>query len=109
MTMTRQIASARLARQVPEAEQAIDQALQATTAVLQTMLSARIEADVPPHTGQLALSKLMQSQQALIAASNDFMRVHRELAAIGQELMAADYGDCPPATGALENPAKQAA
>lgn len=109
MTMTKQVASARLARQVPKAEQAIDEALQATTAVLQTMLSARIEADVPAHTGQLALAKLMQSQQALIAASNDFMRVHRELAVIGKELMAADYGDCPPAQAAIEQSSVQAA
>lgn len=104
MTMTRTIAAARLAREIPAAEQAIDEALAATSAVLQTMLAARVGGDVPAHTGQVALAKLIQSQQALVSASSDFMRVHRELAAVGREMMAADYGDCPPLpkTGALE-------
>ena len=102
MTMTKTVAATRLAREIPAAELAIDQALQATSAVLQTMLAARTAGDVPAHTGQVAITKLIQSQQALVSASSDFLRVHRELAALGRELMAADYGECPPIKGALE-------
>jgi cell division septum initiation protein DivIVA len=109
MTMTKTIAAARLAREIPAAEQAIDSALQATAAVLQTMLAARASGDVPAHAGQLALTKLIHSQQALVNASSDFMRVHQDLAALGREMMVADYGDCPPSKAALAVEESQAA
>lgn len=102
MTMTKTVAAARLAREVPTAELAIDQALQATTAVLQTLLAARTGGDVPAHAGQIAIAKLIPSQQALVSASSDFLRVHRELSALGREMMAADYGECPPIKGAID-------
>lgn len=101
MTMTKTNAAARLAREVPTAERAIDEALLATNAVLQTMLTARADGTVPAHAGQLAMAKLIQSQKALVEASTDFMRVHQELANLGREMMVADYGDCPPPSAVL--------
>ncbi len=102
MSMSVNVTAMRLSREVPSAELAIDAALLATTNVLQTMLSARSEGVVPAHAGQLALAKVIQSQKALMEASNDFLRVHQELAALGREMMVADYGECPPAKGSVQ-------
>lgn len=100
MSMSLNVAAVRLAREVPTAEQAIDEALLATANVLQTMLKARIGGEVPAHTGQLALVKLVHTQKALIEASSGFLRVHEELASLGREMMVSDDDYCPPIKGA---------
>lgn len=102
MSMSVNVAAMRLAREVPSAELAIDAALLATTNVLQTMLSARNKGLVPAHTGQIAIAKLIQSQKALLEASNDFLRVHQELAALGREMMVSDDNYCPPIKGSAD-------
>lgn len=99
MSMSVNVAAVRLAREVPMAEKAIDDALMATANVMQTMLAARSSDEVPNHAGQIALARLIQSQKALMDASNDFLRVHQELATLGREMMVADYGECPPIKG----------
>lgn len=109
MSMSVNVAAMRLAREVPSAELAIDAALLATTNVLQTMLSARSEGLVPAHAGQVALAKLIQSQKSLMEASNDFLRVHRELAALGREMMVSDDDYCPPIKGEVDSSVDMAA
>jgi hypothetical protein len=97
MSMTISSATARIGRQLPEAEVSLDNALLASTRLMETMLLARGAQGVASFTGQTALMRLAKSQRSLIESQNDMMRVHGELLGIGRELKAIsdDAGSCP--------------
>lgn len=95
MPMTINIAQARLRREVPAAEKALDEALLRLTEVMRTILVARQEADVPVHAGQNALIRLVRSQQDLVSASNNMFRTHDALADLGRELCGPDENYSP--------------
>lgn len=94
MTMTLPVASMRVARDIREAEQALDDALIRHSTLFKTMVLARQETGMAPFTGHEALLRLAKSQQALLDAGGDLARVHGALLDIQREMGGAD--ECPP-------------
>ena len=94
MTMTVPVARMRIARDIREAEQALDTALLRYTELFGTMVAARQETGSGPFTGHEALLRLARSQKALLDAGGDLARVHGALLDIQREMAIAD--ECPP-------------
>lgn len=101
MTITSQTAVLRLARDLPDAERKIDEALIATSKILQTVVDARSVVDVPVTEVQQTILRLAKVQGALMEASRDLYRSHGDLSRYHQEYMGADEPYCPPASGEL--------
>lgn len=103
MSMTIAAATARIARQLPEAELSLDSALLASARLMESMLLARQADGVETFTGQTALMRLAKAQRTLIESQNDMIRVHHELRGIGSEVKAItdDEGTCPNESGFL--------
>lgn len=99
MTMTVPVASMRLARDIREAEQALDEALLRHSALFHSMVTARRETGLEPFTGHEALLRLAKSQQSLLDAGGDLARVHGQLLDIAREKGNVD--ECPPPEGVL--------
>jgi len=94
MTMTVPVARLRIARDINEAEKALDEALIRQSSLFTTMVSARRETGSKPFLGHEALLRLAKSQQALLEAGGNLARVHGSLLDVQREVGVAD--DCPP-------------
>lgn len=94
MSMTVPVAQLRIARDINEAEKALDEALIRHSSLFTTMVSARRETAAGPFVGHEALLRLAKSQQALLEAGGDLARVHGSLLKVQREMGAGD--DCPP-------------
>jgi len=103
MTFKPEIAVLRLQREVPEAERKIDEAIVATTSILQTIMSARSVVDVPAASVQHTVARIVKAQNALIEASREVLRAHGDLGRYQVEYMGADEPTCPSQTGLLED------
>jgi len=101
MSMTVPVAQLRIARDVHEAERALDEALIRQASLFATMVAARRETGSDPFVGHEALLRLAKSQQALLEAGGNLARVHGSLLEVGREMGVAE--ECPPPepTGAL--------
>ncbi len=86
MSMTIAAATARIARQLPEAELSLDSALLASARLMESMLLARQADGVETFTGQTALMRLAKAQRTLIEIQNDMIRVDHELRGIGRDV-----------------------
>ena len=71
-------------------EGSIDQVIHIGAALTQAIVESRRDLRVPVHTGQSALLRLQRLQERMVASSSDSFRLHKDLAAIGQELMICD-------------------
>ena len=100
MAMTSQVATARITRELLQFETAIDHALACKSALLATMVRARVDTEAPGHSGQVAMMRLARAEQALIAARGDLIRAHEELYKLGQER--GDIADGKPPSGELD-------
>ena len=85
MTMTTQVATLRIARELKQFEDAIDAAIAAQATLNQTLVQARIDTDTPAVTGHVAFMRLAKAAQQLIAARGDAIRAHEDLYRIGEE------------------------
>ena len=94
MTMTVPVAQMRIARDINEAEKALDEALIRQSSLFTTMVSARLETGSEPFVGHEALLRLAKSQQALLEAGGNLARVHGSLLEVQKEVCGADA--CPP-------------
>lgn len=94
MSMTVPVAQMRIARDISEAERALDEALIRQASLFATMISARRETGAAPFTGHEALLRLTRSQQALLEAGGNLARVHGALLDVGREMGVAE--ECPP-------------
>nr|WP_240511177.1 hypothetical protein [Novosphingobium panipatense] len=88
MSITISAATARIARQLPEAELSLDSALLASARLMESMLLARQADGVATFTGQTALMRLAKTQRTLLESQNDMIRVHQELLGIGRDIKA---------------------
>lgn len=95
-------ATARIARQLRDAETKTDAALLATTELMATLIQARSNPAVAVHTGQRALYRLVHAQRSIIEGSSDIFRVHDELSTIGREMCLLDESGSTPPSGLLE-------
>jgi hypothetical protein len=93
MSMTVPVAQMRIARDISEAEKALDEALIRQSSLFTTMVAARMETGVDPFAGHEALLRLAKSQQALLEAGGNLARVHGSLLELQKEVC--ESGDCP--------------
>lgn len=106
MSMTVPVARMRIARDISEAEKALDEVLIRHSSLFTSMVSARRETGTAPFAGHEALLRLARSQQALLEAGGNLARVHGSLLELQREICGND--DCPGDTpirepgGALE-------
>ena len=102
MSMTVPVAQMRIARDISEAEKALDEALIKQSSLFTTMVSARLETGSAPFTGHEALLRLAKAQQALLESGGNLARVHGSLLDVQREMGVGD--ECPPdePTGQLE-------
>lgn len=91
--------TARLQRDVPQAESRIDDALIAVSSLITSVVTARKETGVPKKTGQGTILRLARAQMSLVQVSGDILRAHGELAEIGQETAGYDLRKCPSNAG----------
>ncbi len=90
------VAQLRIARDLHQAEAALDEALLRQAQLLQTMVGARRGTGIGPFVGQEALMRLVKSQQAMLDAGGELARVHGRLSAIAVETCGGNDA-CPPA------------
>lgn len=90
------VAQLRIARDLHQAEAALDEALVRQAQLLQTMVGARRDTGVSPFLGQDALMRLVKSQQAMLDAGGELARVHGRLSMIATETCGGNDA-CPPA------------
>ena len=102
MSMTSDIATMRINRDLNVSELELDQAIVSSATLLATMIHARLETQSPVSVGQVAVMRLVRSLGALSEARSDLIRTHAELLKVGQERGALMDGDCPPPSGELE-------
>lgn len=87
----------RLEREVPQAEDRIDDALIALSSLMASVVTARRDIDgVPALLGQTAIQRLAKAQLALASVGGDMLRVHGDLVRIGRETAGYDLHECPP-------------
>lgn len=103
MALTLDSATARIARQLGEAEAAADQAILMAAELMATLVRTRADASVVPHTGQKALIRLAHAQQLFVDGSSDLFRVHDEMSKIGREQSLLDEEGSTPRVGFLES------
>ena len=94
MTMTVPVAQLRIARDIRQAEDALNDALLKHSSLFTSMVSARQAAEVGPFGGHEALLRLAKTQQALLDAGGNLARVHGSLLDVQRELCGAE--ECPP-------------
>ena len=89
-------ATARLTRQMQEAEAASIDALVATTALMHTAtLALKGSPDAPRATAHAALLRMHKAVEGLIGVEAELARVHGGLIKVGQETGAFDEPTCP--------------
>ena len=95
MAMTVHVAQARIAREIIEAEQALDEALIRGSLLFTSMVTARRDLGIATAVGHDALLRLVKSQQSLLTAGGDLARVHGQMRDIGQQVTGDMASDCP--------------
>jgi hypothetical protein len=93
------VASLRLARDMSQAEETLNDALIAQSDLYGKLLKVRKETDAGPFTGHQQLLRLMKAQQSLLTSSGDLARVHSGLLELQVEY--AGIERCP--SGELQN------
>ena len=93
MTMTTSVATARLARELTDAETALNEALIRQSQLFTSMIVARRDVEVDQFTGQDVLMRLNKAQQELLSSGGGLARVHG-LLDIGREVGVLSE-DCP--------------
>lgn len=95
MPMTVPVATARLSREIPAAEAAIEDALVASASLLLTAATARRDTGVRRAESHAALLRLSKLSQTLIEASGEARRAHRELRKLSEEVTNGPAEECP--------------
>lgn len=95
MTMNISTAQLRIAREISEAEAALNEALLSQSSLMTSLVAARRDTDAGAFTGQDVLLRLAKSQQSLLTAGNDLARVHGRLLDINREVGGGGASDCP--------------
>jgi hypothetical protein len=103
MTSKFELAAARISREVPATEACLDDALISMSSLIKTVVQARKDTGVAASTGQGTIVRLAKAQMALITASNDVLRVHKDLANLAQVHAGMDLHECPNAELSADN------
>ncbi len=103
MPMNTDIATTRIARQVPATEVSVDEAIISVASLIATLVQARRDTGVPAATGQATITRLAKAQMSLVAVSNDVLRAHKDLTLIAEVHAGLDLRECPSGKAALDN------
>lgn len=95
MSFTVHSAAARLSRQVPDAENAVDDAMLKITEVIATSIGAQRDTGVRGTPGQAAISRLHKALGSMIAVQSDLLRAHGLMLSVAQETGINDHPTCP--------------
>jgi hypothetical protein len=107
MTMNVDIAAARIVREVPATEATLDDALISVSSLIKTLVQARRDTGVAASTGQASIVRLARAQLSLVGVSNDVLRVHKELAKLGEVHAGMDlHEDCKGGLTEMDNVAR---
>ena len=82
--MTKLKTGVRIARKIQESEHAIDQAMIAVSAMIQTMIEGRLEVGVAAQTGHLALNHAVEGLARLNQVRGDVIAGHDALKDIAE-------------------------
>jgi len=93
MSMSVPVARLRIARDVIQCEEALNEALLRHSALFTSMVAARKEIHKGAFLAQDALLRLSRSQQSLLEAHSDLARVHSSLMSTQREMGVGD--ECP--------------
>lgn len=91
--------TARLEREVPNAEGSIDDALIAVSTLTASVARARRATGIPATKGQRTIVRLVKAQMSLVQVSGNILRAHGELAELGKEIAGYDLRECPASAG----------
>ena len=96
MAMTIPAATARLQRELIEAEATVDTSISSIAALLNSATTARAEInDVAPAETQAALLRLHKSLGTALTLRSDMMRTHGALLDVARETGIGVHPDCP--------------
>lgn len=95
MSLSIPVATVRIARELNQAETAIDQALVATAALMHSSMIARTDIiELDPACGHTALMRMHKTFGGLLAARADMLRAHNSLKHDAREY-AGPIEECP--------------
>ena len=100
MTMSPQVAVARITREMKALEDAIDLVLARKNALVAEFTQARIDLQASAHSGHVAMMRLANVEKFAMSARADAIRAHEDLYQLGRE-----RGDLPmekPPEGSLQ-------
>ena len=83
-------ATARIRRELLDAETKVDEALVAAAKLMQSLVLARQNPELAANTGQKALIRLVRAQQSIVNGSSDMFRVHDEVGNLAREMAIVD-------------------
>lgn len=95
MSFTIHTAAARLSRQVPDAEAAVDDAMLKIAEVITTSIGARRDTGIRETSGQAAIARLHKALGAMIAVQSDLLRAHGLMLSIARETGITQQPTCP--------------
>lgn len=96
MSLSIPVATVRIARELNQAETAIDQALVATAALMHSSMIARTDIiELDPACGHTALMRMHKTFGGLLAARADMLRAHASLRSDAREYAGAVETTCP--------------
>lgn len=96
MSLSIPVATVRIARELNQAETAIDQALVATAALMHSSTIARVDnPEINAACGHTALMRMHKTFGGLLAARADMLRAHVSLRSDAREYAGADEPTCP--------------
>lgn len=95
--LTFEAASVRVTEDLEQAEILANEALRANARLMQSMMNLRIETDLRPYEGQIAVMRVQEATAALVEAQNALAKAHKSLRSDFQRItMHADDSDpCP--------------
>lgn len=95
--LDKQTAAARIRRELVACERSTDEALRDQVRLLDTLLTTRLDNDVPVGTGHSSMMRLSKTIERMVASRGDVARVHGEMLELGrEERLGVDHnGDCP--------------
>ena len=85
MTLTPQVATNRIIRELCESETELDRTLARSASLLATIAQSRVDVGSSFADGQVAIMRLVRSISSLTDARADLARTHGELRKIGEE------------------------
>lgn len=95
--LTFENASLRVTEDLDTAERLANEALRASSRLMQSMMNLRIDTDLRPYEGQIAVVRVQEATAALVDAQNALAKAHKTLRADFERISshADNYDPCP--------------